>query len=318
MSATDSPSREAVNEEAALWHARLDSGSADQAEFEAWRDANPRHSAAFARISATAMAMDDLRGAESANDPDLKPVPKIDRRRFVSLAAAVAVLAVGGGLGVGLTRRASASTVVGGRKSIVLPDGSRLELNTDSKASWKFDGQRRRIWLDRGEIALTVPADSRPCLLFAGNRVILVQAAEINARLRSSAVDLTVLKGKCTMFPAAGKVGSQGPVSLQPGEAALAGRDETRVRAVTTDDLAFSSGWRQGELVFEGQTLGVAVSEYNRYLPGKIVIADPKLEGVRLGGRFNTHDPKDFLASLHTSFGINSDRASDGSILLSR
>ncbi len=37
MNAIDKSSREAINHEAALWHARLDSGSADVDAFEAWR-----------------------------------------------------------------------------------------------------------------------------------------------------------------------------------------------------------------------------------------------------------------------------------------
>ncbi len=233
----------------------------------------------------------------------------MDRRRLLPWAAAV--VAVAGGVGVwGASRgRASASTPVGGRKTVRLPDGGQLDLNTDTKASWKFDASSRRIWLERGEIGLSVPTDHRPCLLFAAGQVMELQAGDVNARLRSTAVDVTVNKGTCTVKSQSVLPSPRGPIVINRGEAALSAADVTHVRRLSDSDLQFTSGWRSGELIFDGQTLGVAVAEYNRYLDDKITIADPELAGMRLGGRFTTHDPRIFwrlckpvLASTSRSF----------------
>lgn len=318
MNAIDKSSREAINHEAALWHARLDCGSADVDAFEVWRDSDPAHSAAFARIAATADAIDDLRGVGRVDDPDLRAAPKVDRRRLMPWAAAV--VAVAGGVGLwGISHaRATASTPVGGRKTVRLPDGGQLDLNTDTKVSWKFDGSSRRIWLERGEIGLSVPADRRPCLLFAAGQIMELHVGDVNARLRSSAVDVTVNKGTCTVKPQSALASSHEPIVVSTGEAALSATDVTHVRRLSDSDMQFTSGWRSGELIFDGQTLGVAVAEYNRYLDDKITIADPELAGIRLGGRFTTHDPKNFLASLQTSFGIHIVQLSNGSVAISR
>lgn len=318
MNAINSSSREAINREAALWHARLDSGSADVNAFEAWRDSDPAHSAAFARIAATADAMNDLRGIGHSDDPDLRLTRKVDRRRLLPWAAAL--VAVTGGVGIwGASHaRAYASTPVGGRKTVRLPDGGQLDLNTDTKVSWKFGGSSRRIWLERVEIGLSVPADHRPYLLYAAGQVMELQAGDLNARLRSTAVDVTVNKGMCTIKPQSTLNSSRGPIVVNTGQAALSAADMTHVRRLSDSDMQFTSGWRSGELIFDGQTLGVAVAEYNRYLDDKITIADPELAGIRLGGRFTTHDPKDFLASLQTSFGIHIVQLSNGSVAISR
>lgn len=313
MNANDNSSRETINEEAALWHARLDSGTADERAFEAWRNADPRHGVAFARINATADVLDTLRGLKLADEPKTTPTPVPNRRQFIVWGAGCLALAGGVSLWAVTNSRAQASTGVGDQKSITLPDGSQLTLNTDSKASWKFDDKERRIWLDRGEIGVVVASDKRPCLIHAGTGVVKLTEGDLNARLREKTLDVTVLKGACTLSKG-GQIGQQ----VGAGEAALAGPMNVHVRPVTASDIQFTSGWRQGELVLDGQTLGVVIDEYNRYLNDKIVIADPSLTSVRLGGRFKTRDPKDFLTALQSSFGIHVSQGDGGSVLLSR
>ncbi len=316
MSATGKPSWDTLNDQAALWHAQLDSGSADREAFEAWRDADPAHAAAFARIAATAEALDVLRGGDHTADPDLRAAKPITRRNLLPWAAGFVAVAGGTGIWGASQVRASASTAVGGRESIPLPDGGRLDLNTDTKAFWKFDKTQRRIWLERGEIALSVPTDPRPCRLFAAGQTITLAAGELNVRLRKPAVDVTVTKGACSVQSQAGAM--RQPTQIRAGEAVLTATDIVRVRRLSDSDLLFTSGWTRGELVLQGQTLGTAVGEYNRYLDEKIVIADPELAAIRLGGRFLTRDPEDFLTSLQSSFGIHVQRLSNGGVVLTK
>lgn len=262
--------------------------------------------------------MADLRGPQASNDADLQVASNPGRRRFLPWVAAV--IALGGGIAIwGASQaRVSASTPVGGRKTVRLPDGGTLELNTDTQVSWKFDKSDRHIWLERGEIALTAVSESRPYLLYAAGQTVTLAAGEMNARLRGVAVDLTVLKGACTIteHPTAGQANTGTAVTA--GQSALGTAGGVRVRRLSDSDQQFATGWRQGELVLEGQTLGTAVGEYNRYLKDKIMVADPELAGIRLGGRFATQDPTDFLASLQSSFGIHAQRLQDGTIALTR
>ena len=313
VNTNDNSSRQGVNDEAARWHVRLDSASADEQEFEAWRNADPRHAAAFARIIATSDSLDTLKGLDFTDDPDIKPVSRHTRRQFVFLAAGFVGLAGSFSLWALTKSRAQASTPIGVTKAISLPDGSQLTLNTDSKVSWKFGGKGRRMWLERGEIGVVIARNNQPCFIHAGSGIISLTEGDLNARLRDKTLDLTVLKGDCTVTNADRKT-----QRVTAGEAALAGPADTHIRPVSASDIQFTSGWREGELLFDGQTLGVAVEEYNRYLKDKIVIADPELASIRLGGRFKTRDPKDFIASLQSSFDIHVSQGDGGSVILSR
>jgi transmembrane sensor len=315
-------SRHDIMEAAALWFARLDSGSADIEAFEVWRDADPSHAAAFARIAGTGFQLDRLNKLTPASVTRSVENP-VNRRKALMFAGGGLGMAAVGATAVSLgTARASASTAVGGSRTLVLPDGGKISLNTDSKASWKFDNERRRIWLERGEIALIVADDARPCFLYGGDTEIKVGQGDLNARLRGKSLDLTVVKGSCAISAPlrAAATGSENTntLTVNAGQAVLAKISDLHVRSLDAQDMQFISGWRRGELVFSGQTLGVAVAEYNRYLPHKIVILDPGLENIRLGGRFNTSEPTDFLASLQSGFGIHVTKDGAGVVMLSK
>ena len=315
MDHSEPSDRDDIAAEAALWYARLDSGSADRGAFEAWRDQSPRHAAAFARIAATDLALDRVGGLELADDPDLRPAWRLTRRDLITVAAATLVSLVAGGFWFASARRASASTPVGGRKTVTLRDGGKIELNTDTKVSWKFDGSRRRIWLERGEANLFVPSDRRPCSITAADTTVVLSGGNLDARLRNRAVTISVLKGDC----AVSSVHAAGAVTrVAENEAAISGAGVTRVHPLTDDDVQAISAWQKDELVFSGDTLGAAVDEYNRYLTNKLKIADPAIAGIRLGGRFKTTDPEAFLAALQSSFGVQVNRDSDGTVVLSQ
>jgi transmembrane sensor len=226
--------------------------------------------------------------------------------------AACAFATFGGGVFVMLNHRASAQTAVGDQELRRLPDGGKLHINTNSKVQWRFSGQRREVWLNQGEIALNVPEDARPLYLYAADQVVELRSGQLNARLRNGALDLLMLEGQAEVQ----EDGRSGKVRVATGQAALAGSANIRLRPMSPGDIQFVSAWQAGEIYFNGETLGAAVDEYNRYLPYKIVIGDPSLQGVRLGGRFKSHDPQLFLTSLRDSFGVVASRTSDGTVVL--
>lgn len=302
----------ALMEEAALWHARLEAGTVDLGAFEAWRDANPHHAVAYARILDTADSIDELKDADLSQDPDLRLRRTLTRRHWLQAGAGALVIAAGSGAWVLTQSRAEASTRVGERRSLTLSDGVRLELNTSTRIAWKTGRNGSQIWLERGELGVVVPTNVKPCTVTAAGRAILMTGGDVNVRLRASALEVTVVKGNCIIEAAseAQKVG--------PGQGALASGAETRVRPISERDLDFTTAWRDDAVVFNGQTLGVAVEEYNRYLARPIVIVDPELAGLRIGGRFSTRDPEVFLENLQSSFSVHVTVASDGSRLLSK
>lgn len=316
---TEKPSWDALHAEAADWLAAMDTGQVSRDEFEKWRQADPRHAAAFAQVAGSLMTVDRLKPGLKAR---VAPVRVMSRRVFVLAGAGAFVAAATvGGFAVA-TAKSTLVTKVGERKTRQLPDGGILQLNTASKVQYRWHAGVTEIWLREGELSLDLSHGGGLCRLYAADRVAEFSGATVNARLRGNLLDLAVVTGSCRLMPAqrgAARAEAQpAPTVVPANHAILSGATESVVRPLNDVDTAFLTGWPKGELVFEGQTLDTAVAEYNRYLPNKIVVADASLSGIRLGGRFTTRDPNAFLQSLHQSFGIRATDDGEGNITLTK
>lgn len=301
MAKTGDQDRDALIAQASQWLARLDAGRTTERELDAWRDADPRRAAAFAEVASAWSRLDALR-TDAA-----RPPPAINRRAWLTGGgAALAASLVGGTyLGRDVLLRDRAATGIGERRTLALPDGSSVELNTDTEVFWRFDRQRRRLWLARGEAALIIVRDTlRPFELVTAQGLARLAAGQFNARLRPAGLDLVVLAGRAVIETASAtaEAGVAGPDDARQVLAVSDSRIE--VAAAPEAQVQSVQAWRRGEIVFEGQALSLAVEEYNRYLTRKLVIGDARAANLRLGGRFLTGDPDSFLQALRTTFGL--------------
>ncbi len=74
--------------------------------------------------------------------------------------------------------------------------------------------------------------------------------------------------------------------------------------------------WRQGNLIFRGESLEDAVAEIGRYTTVEFVILDDDLRKVRIAGLFKAGDVDGLLATLRENFNISYQHTGDGKIVL--
>lgn len=300
--------------EAADWWSRLELGTADPDGFERWRESDPAHAIAFARVQAT---WESLR--HHGNDVEAQWVERVSRRRFLrnAVAAAAAVGFVGAG-GLLYTSRTMAwtrvSTAVGEFRRVRLPDSSLLDLNTDTSVSWRFNEHVRDLRIEQGEIALEL-ATGAPVTLVVAIATLILSPGSFNASLVDGRAGLTVLQGRATASVL--RDGVSRTAVVESGQSAEWGAGLARIQLTTAAARERRTAWRSGNVVFDDETLAAAVAEYNRYLSRKIVVADPVLASMRVGGRFSTSDPSAFLHAV--SVALNAEIRSDaGSIQIVR
>jgi transmembrane sensor len=77
-------------------------------------------------------------------------------------------------------------------------------------------------------------------------------------------------------------------------------------------------GWRSGYLLFRDTSLVEAVAKFNRYTQKKMLIEDPSIAGIRIGGHFRLDDVQGFLWLLKSGFPINVDERGDRIVLTKR
>lgn len=293
---------DALNEEAGRWHHRLQCGvtAAEQADFDRWLDA-PAHAVAFARIEAVWERTERLKAAplsRAGGSSSGRDLSAMTRR---AAAAALVVGAAGGAAWIWARRAPTFATAVGQRKVLRLADGSIVHLNTASRLAIDFDESRRQVRLIDGEALFEVAKDeARPFTVSAGAAQVRAVGTAFNVRLRKDVVEVTVTEGVVAVADssARGAPDREGPHHVSAGQGAVVGPGAVEEVSLDEDTLARRTSWRNGVLEFRGETLQQAVDEFNRYRSSKIVIGDPGIASMLVGGTFETNESDKFIEAL--------------------
>ena len=299
------PSVRKVEQEASEWIARLDADDVtaeDRARFETWRRAHPCHARAFEDLSQTWNRF--LKAPPSAAEgtfDESRSLQSANARRGLwswALAASAILLTVLGGLYIQRPVAATPfKTAVGEQLTVPLPDGSSLELNSNSLVRVDYSSRRRIIHLDRGEAFFKVAHDARrPFWVTAGGGWVRAVGTEFNVYLRQSSLQVTVRDGtvqagesrdlRMTAQPDEQKLAPW--VTLTRGQQADLEASAARKRALSPDELAEAVSWRSGTVYFENRPLAEVVAELNRYSVEQLVLEDDALRTLRVGGTFQT------------------------------
>ena len=108
-------------------------------------------------------------------------------------------------------------------------------------------------------------------------------------------------------------------LAVSKGEIASLAASESGADTVTPIDTKLidqSLSWRQGNLVFKGETLAQAMAEVSRYTSVKFEIADEELKEMKIAGRFKTGDVKGLIGALNHNFNIKIDRVNKSLVVL--
>jgi Fe2+-dicitrate sensor, membrane component len=84
---------------------------------------------------------------------------------------------------------------------------------------------------------------------------------------------------------------------------------------VRAEDIRRKLAWQHGALIFKGESLDQAVAEISRYTDKHIIITDPFLAKLRVGGHYKTDDIEALFASLGQGLQIRVDHQGDRILL---
>ena len=220
------------------------------------------------------------------------------RRSAVRIAAAAviaAVLLAGGLTTVLLSKRlAQPVTVVtqlGERSQVVLPDGTKVWLNSSSSVEYvaPFFSRQRRVKME-GEAYFEVEHDRRAPFVVSTNGLdVEVLGTRFNIRNDDNEhrVTTVLLEGAVKAY-ASGR--EQASVRLHPAQQLVF---DTRTHAMRLTDCPSaerSINWIDGRFCFEHDTFGEIVAELKRYYNVDIRFMDTRLRDMRFSGNFRVED----------------------------
>lgn len=298
---------------AADWVAREDAGclSAQETQLLAdWLAADSRHLGAYARMQALMLSCDRIyRGNPPGAMGQARATPGQSRgwsRGLMALAASL-VLAAGVWLCLVLRQPATHGTRMGEVAHVVLEDGSRLTLNTDSKVRVRYEADRRSIELLRGEAMFDVARDrGRPFVVSAGNTQVVAVGTSFNVRRAPAQVDVLVSEGIVEVQD------HKRVLRLPEGrKVSLEARNPPLLRSVDQAEVRRELAWRNGMIAFSGQPLEEVAREFARYNKLHIRLADPEVGKLEVVGMFSATDPIGFsravAQSMHLQMVIGDD-----------
>lgn len=280
----------------------------------------------------------DSEGFSAAAQGGLPGRTRIRAARFklnlpAALAASVLFLLVGAG-GVymysGLLAGDRYATSIGGIDAVALSDGSQVTLNTDSRIRVELRDRERRISLNKGEAFFEVAKDpTRPFVVEAGDRRVIAVGTKFSVRREGGDIQVVVIEGKVRIETGGAGVrpsssttlrspSDEYAVLLEAGSVARTAKDEVLVRADAASEAQKLLSWRNGYVAFDDVALADAVAEFNRYNTRKILIEDPEIANLRLGGNFRANNTEAFLWLLESGFPIAVERREDEVALKAR
>nr|WP_314875593.1 FecR domain-containing protein [uncultured Pseudomonas sp.] len=288
--------------QAVEWYVRLHDSSVDQptrAAWQAWCAADQRHAQAWARLEQlnqrlSSAPRDAVQTLEQA---------RLDRRH--ALKALTLLLGVGA-IGWQSYRvspwSADYSTRVGQRQQVTLADGTRLQLNTDSRVDIHFDGRQRLIDLRQGEIMVETAKDPRPLRVRTAQGQVQALGTRFCVRQEAGVSQVAVTAHTVQVQPAR----STQLTRVDAGQRLSFSADDAGLLQPLVVD---ADAWTRGMLVSVDWRLGELVAELARYRPGYLSCAD-QVAGLRLSGAFNLDDTDAALVSLEESLPVRVRRLS--------
>ena len=342
-----------ITEAAGEWLERLSSDAVPEDQREAFADwllTSPVHVGEYLRVSAlreelagTLARHPDwvqvLLGDTDANVVELPQsvqarVPKAPlrwhRHNWAIVASITVAVLLGWAVWMGTFGNVSDSgkimTKLGEQRSILLSDGSMLELNTETEVRVRMTEQVRDIDLLRGEVLVDVAKDpARPFRVLSDGVVVQAIGTRFNVYKRGTDTVVTVIEGRVavkqppspfTSPPSTGTVATIEPVELTAGlQLAVANQSAATPSTEPTPEpvnLAKATAWTERRLVFDDEPLSAIVAEFNRYNRARLIITDSDLNQKRISGVFDANDPNEFIALLSSLERIDIRQSAEG------
>lgn len=220
------------------------------------------------------------------------------------------------------------ATAVGEQRQLVLEDGTRVFLNTDTRIVVKYDEKARRVELRRGEALFNVARRGDwPFIVVAGDRQVKALGTSFVVRREAQRLAVTLVEGSVLVSPVVPvlpelvqpTIDAPGAIEQTPATTTLEARSGGEFKLAAGQRLTFNTGaatrldtpsidkttaWRRGQVILDDTPLQAAIAEMNRYNEAKLVVADPGAGALVINGLFQAGDSTHFANAVAQAYGL--------------
>jgi transmembrane sensor len=323
-----------VRHEAAAWFARLradDVSERERVQFQRWLADDSHHRSAYERLEALWSNLGAHAGrpeiGKALRESELlqrRPAAtQRPRRRHAPAWFAVAALLIvvlAGGWFAWRTPQADVHTYatgIGEQRTLMLEDGSRVTMDTDTRLSASFSAKSRRLVLEKGRAFFHVAKDAaRPFLVTTQGGVVRAVGTQFDVYEHDDVVEVTLVEGRVEVTPEGSQQESHArPTTMTAGQRLLMGKTYA-TPVIESANTGTTVAWLSGKLVFNDTPLPAALAQFNRYSTSKIIIGDAAVGQLHVSGVFRDDDSHAFVDALRGSYGIAIRQGSSGELTL--
>jgi transmembrane sensor len=259
-----------------------------------------------------------------------RPILRRLLRPRAAVAALLSLVINFGALWIATDSRSGAyTTQIAEQRSVLLSDGSRVDLDALSNVRVRFTSDERTVELLSGQALFSVTKDpKRPFVVRVDGARLRAVGTQFDVNRTALGTVLTVLEGRvAVLIPAAPASGFFGAFSthratgtdtrgtqsssLGTGPKVEAGQQATILRSAISVpqavDTAAVTGWTRRLFIFASTPLPIVAEEFNRFNFRRIAIASPELADFHVTGTFRAFDPEtlaDFVLFLRRQPGL--------------
>lgn len=299
---------------AAAWLERRDGDDwtdADQAELDTWLAQSWDNRVEYWRLEAAWSRADRLVALRAADNGAARGRLVSGSIRAVAALALVAVLGFAGSSYFIQPSEKIYATSIGGHQTVMLDDGTRIELNTDTV----LHARGRSVQLDKGEAFFEVRHDAvHPFTVMAAGHRVTDLGTKFLMRKDGTHLEVALMEGRARFESADASMQPHSAV-LSPGDDVVATADSMAVAKKSARELTSELGWRQGVLVFQHTTLASAAAEFNRYNARKLVVADRAAGHLTVVGTFRANDVAAFVDATQALFELRIVKRGDETVI---
>jgi transmembrane sensor len=311
----------ALSDVAAGWVARIQGHDVTREvreELARWMDADPAHAVAYLRAEASWERMERLKAMPASSLAAEETVGRWRMTRRTALASGLGLCAASAAGWWIFGMPDTYETAIGERRVIALEDGSRVTLNTASALRVRFTEAERSLHLVSGEALFEVAHNpKRPFVVNAAGSHIRALGTAFSVRLRSDLAEVTVTEGTVVVVEGPQTVTVPDPSrQIAAGSGAVVDRTTVAKSELAPDVLRQRVAWSEGVIELRGETLAQAAEEFSRYRTKRIIVADPRVASIRIGGRFPSNEADEFLRAVQSGFPVRIIEGDDGTVYL--
>lgn len=324
----DPSEEETIETAAATWICEKEDGLTPERArvLEAWRQADPRHSLALARMEKSLGLLNEMPDVRRPLEAEFGVEWRRPRRArlfptAVWIGGIAALFLVGFLLKNAVPHKEDVKYYAAEPsvpRHVELVDGSIININAGSRVGVEFTPTERRITLSRGEAHFEVAHNAnRPFIVMAQGVAVRAVGTAFNVKLSPTLIEVLVVEGQVELRRPSDEASARPRVGA--GEQALVNAEEkiftARIAPAAADSIRSTLAWHGRVMTLSDVALKEIVADFNRRNGIQIIIADPELGARKLGGSFALDELTTFVRMLEQDGEITAERR-EGEIVL--